>query len=91
MNWKIGDSFRARDTRHVRDSGIVPGAGGRIEGINGARISFYLEQSHPEQTVCEGQATLSRFNENFVADKAKESARRSKTTANTYSTVFPRG
>lgn len=90
MYVKVGDPIRARDTKLIRDCGIAPGAAGRIEGVNGAQISFFLEKSAPKQHYTHGHMSLGTFNENFVVDKSKESARRSQTTANAYPAAFPK-
>lgn len=89
MYVKVGDAIRARDTRDIRDCGITPGAAGRVEGVNGAQISFFLENSNPDQPLTQGHMTLGVFNQNFVVDKSKESARRAKTTAQSYPANFP--
>ena len=89
MQWRIGDTFRALDTKDVRDCNIVPGAAGRIEGILGARISFHLGQSHPKQGFTEGCATLGDFDINFAPDKSAESNRRQKSTSALYPVQFP--
>lgn len=89
MQWRIGDTFRALDTKDVRDSNIVPGASGRIEGIIGAQISFHIENSHPKQGFTEGCATVGDFNRNFAPDGAKASNRRQTTTSGLYQNQFP--
>lgn len=89
MNWQIGDTFRALDTKDVRDSNIVPGTPGRIEGIIGSKVSFYLEPKNPKQGYTMGNAALGDFNKNFARDKAKESNRRQRETSNIYPNAFP--
>ncbi len=89
MNWRIGDTFRARDTGDVRDCSILPGTPGRIEGMIGGQISFYLEKSGPKQGYATGHASLGDFNHNFAWDKGKESKRREKETSNLYANSFP--
>ncbi len=89
MNWKLGDTFRARDTKDVRDCNIVPGTAGRIEGVNGAQLSFHIEMSHPKQGFEQGHASLGDFSRNFAIDKAKESTRRQRETSGLYPNSFP--
>jgi len=89
MNWRIGDTFRARDTKAVRDCNVQPGTPGRIEGIIGAQVSFHLENSTPKQGFTKGHASLGDFNLNFAMDKAKDSNRRQKETSNLYAHAFP--
>ena len=89
MSWKIGDTFRALDTSEILASNIVPGTPGRIEGINGAKISFHIEKSHPKQGFTEGNASVGDFSRNFAPDKSKESSRRQHVTSNIYPTEFP--
>ncbi len=89
MNWRIGDTFRARDTKDVRDCNILPGTPGRIEGVIGAQISFHMEKSGPKQGYTIGHASLGDFNLNFAMDKGKESNRRQKETSGMYANAFP--
>ena len=87
--WRVGDTFRALDTKDIRDCHIVPGASGRIEGIIGAKISFHLEKSHPKQGFTEGWAAVGDFGRNFAPDKSSESNRRQTTTSSLYPAQFP--
>lgn len=89
MNWRIGDTFRALDTKDIRDSQIVPGTPGRIEGIIGSMVSFYLEPKSPKQSYTLGSAALGDFNKNFARDKSKESTRRQRETSSLYPNTFP--
>ena len=89
MNWRIGDTFRARATKDIKDCHILPGTPGRIEGVNGAQISFHLEKSTPQQGFTTGHASVGDFNLNFSWDKGKESCRRQKETSNLYAQAFP--
>lgn len=89
MTWRIGDTFRALDTKDIRDSNIVPDTPGRIEGMIGSKVSFFLEKGHPKQGYTVGNASLGDFNKNFARDKAKESSRRQLETSNLYPNSFP--
>jgi len=77
MWWHTGDPFQALDTREVRKCQIVPGAGGAISSVVGAKISFLLERGSPGAGVIEAHCDLGTFGENFAPDKSKETARRS--------------
>lgn len=89
MNWRIGETFRALDTKDIRDCHITPGTPGRIEGIIGSRVSFFLEPGHPKQGFTVGNANVGDFNKNFSRDKAKDSNRRQRVTSNVYPNAFP--
>ncbi|HVR06577.1 MAG TPA: hypothetical protein VMW75_00890 [Thermoanaerobaculia bacterium] len=55
----------------------MPGAGGAISSVVGAKISFLLERGSPGAGVIEAHCDLGTFGENFAPDKSKETARRS--------------
>jgi hypothetical protein len=90
MWWHPGDPFRALDTREVRQCRIVPGAGGAISSVVGAKISFLLERGSPGAGVIEAHCDLGTFAQNFAPDKSKETARRAGArNAGIYPQAFP--
>jgi hypothetical protein len=90
MDWKPGTSFRALDTAAVRRAGIVPGAGGEVTSVLGAKVSFFLERGGPGAGVIRAHCNLSHFSENFALDKSKETSRRSYQDSRIYPQEFPR-
>jgi len=90
MDWKPGKSFRALDTKAVRGAGIVPGSGGEVTSVLGAKVSFFLERGGPGSGFIQGHCNLSEFNQNFAPDKAKETARRSFQDSRIYPRAFPK-
>ncbi|HEX4962331.1 MAG TPA: hypothetical protein VF173_15955 [Thermoanaerobaculia bacterium] len=90
MGWRPGDPFRALSTQSVKRSGIVPGAGGEITSILGAKISFFVERGGPGAGFIEAHSSLNHFGENFAPDKSKETARRTFRDSRIYPKEFPK-
>jgi hypothetical protein len=90
MGWRPGDSFRALSTQSVKRAGIVPGSGGEITSILGAKVSFVVERGGPGAGSIQAHSSLNEFSENFAHDKAKETARRSFQDARIYPKEFPK-
>ena len=90
MGWKPGDSFKALSTRAVKRAGIVPGSGGEVTSILGAKVSFLVERGGDDRTVILAHSSLTDFGENFALDKSKETARRTFRDARVYPKEFPK-
>ncbi len=90
MGWRPGDSFKALSTQSVKHAGIVPGSGGEVTSILGAKVSFVLERGGADATLIQAHSSLTNFGENFAADKSKETARRSFRDARVYPKEFPK-
>ncbi|HEX4494221.1 MAG TPA: hypothetical protein VIE43_01010 [Thermoanaerobaculia bacterium] len=90
MDWKPGTPFRALDTAEVRRAGIVPGSGGEVTSVLGAKVSFYLDRGGPGAGFIQAHSNFSSFNANFALDKSKETVRRSYQDSRVYPQEFPR-
>ena len=74
----------------MRRAGIVPGSGGEVTSVLGAKVSFFLERGGPGTGVIRAHCNFSSFNSNFTLDKSKETARRSYQDSRIYPQEFPR-
>jgi hypothetical protein len=90
MYWTPGVPFRALDTAAVRRSGIVPGSGGEVTSVLGAKVSFFVERGGPGSGFIQAHSSLNHFNENFALDKSKETARRTYKDSRIFPQEFPK-
>lgn len=90
MYWTPGVPFRALDTAAVRRAGIVPGSGGEVTSVLGAKVSFVLERGGPGAGFIKAHSSLNHFGENFALDKSKETARRTFQSSQIYPQEFPK-